>query len=188
MRPLPAPKLRWIDRFVNVNGMPRTPSMRNGKARFWNAAGILAGSRSKPASMLNHSFARRVVERDVVEVAVEEDVLAAPVEQRTRLVFPGAAHLPVARRAPPATPPSFRNRRAAAERQLVAGHPGQAPWARVVAPLPERRLAVVLLDGAVVAHRGWRLNDRKPLSPLLNRRFTCTSSECDFDAPSGRLE
>jgi hypothetical protein len=51
----PALKLRWIDTLVNVNGIPRTPSMRNGKARFWNAAGIFAGSRSNPASMLNHS-------------------------------------------------------------------------------------------------------------------------------------
>jgi hypothetical protein len=27
--------------------------MRNGNVRFWNAAGTLAGSRSKPASVLN---------------------------------------------------------------------------------------------------------------------------------------
>jgi len=29
----PSPKRRWIERFVNVSGMPRTPSMRNKKTR-----------------------------------------------------------------------------------------------------------------------------------------------------------
>ena len=110
VRPPPAPKLRWIDRFVNVNGMPRTPSMRNGKARFWNAAGILAGSRSNPASMLNHSLARRVVERDVVEVPVEEDVLAPQSSSA-----PGwYSHVPLTCQLPAiaaSTPPSSRNRR-----------------------------------------------------------------------------
>ena len=32
------------------------------------------------------------------------------------------------------------------------------------------------------------VNDMKPLRPLLKRRFTCTSSVCDFVAPSGRFE
>jgi hypothetical protein len=49
----PAAKLRWTDRLAHVSAMLRTPSIRNGKARFWNAAGVFAGSRSNPASTLN---------------------------------------------------------------------------------------------------------------------------------------
>ena len=55
--------------------------------------------------------------------------------------------------APPRTPPSVRKWLAAAERQLVAGRAGETPRTRVVAALPQRRLAVVLLDRAVVADR-----------------------------------
>ena len=32
---------------------PLTPSIRNGKTRFWKLAGTFAGSRSNPASTLN---------------------------------------------------------------------------------------------------------------------------------------
>ena len=96
MRPPPAPKLRWIERFVNISGMPRTPSMRNGKARFWNAAGILAGSRSNPASMLNQRSRVGSSTSMSSMSPVEEDVLIAPVEQRARLVLPCAGDLPVA--------------------------------------------------------------------------------------------
>src|SRR4029450_10762578 len=86
------------------------------------------------------------------DAPVQEDVRTAPGEQCARLELPRAGELPAA---------GERCRHAAvgqegvafAERQLVAGGAGQTPRARVVATLPERRLAVVLFDGPVVTNR-----------------------------------
>ena len=73
---------------------PLTPSIRNGKTRFWKLAGPFAGSRSNPASTLNQRSSVGSSLGDVVEVAVEEDV--APGEERAGLVFERAADLPAA--------------------------------------------------------------------------------------------
>ena len=106
----------------------------------------------EPGIDVEPAIARRVVDVDVVEVAGEEDVLIAPVEERARLELPGAGELPVARergRHTAVGQPAL----AAAERQLVARRAGETPRARVVAALPERRLALVLFDRPVGADR-----------------------------------
>ena len=101
----------------------------------------------EPGVDIEPAIERRVVARDVVEVAVEEDV--APGEERARLVFERAGHLPAAEdRGQHAGAPELP---AAAERDLGQAAGRDAVRAAVDVRLPQRRLAVELVQELQVA-------------------------------------
>ena len=85
-----------------------------------------------------------------LEVAVEEDV--APIEQRPGLVLERAAGLPSAEhlRGQAAV---AQERLGLAERQLVDRAAAETPRPRVLARLPQRRLAIVGFDRPVLVTR-----------------------------------
>ena len=125
---------------------------------------------------------RRIVERDVVDIAIEEHV--AELQQRARLPFERLARLPSAENLAPEAA-VVEERPAPAERQLPDAVERDPMRPGVLARNPLRRRGVILVDdvepflGADAEYAALKL------SPCENRRWNATSIACVRTLPSG---